>query len=446
MPETKNKLQSYTAYKDSGVEWLGEIPEHWKTKKLKFFGSVYPGLNGKKGDDFKKQFSEGFKTFIPFTNICNNTKISEEQYQYVKVNEKEKQNRVRKNDILFLMSSETLDDIAKCSIYLGDKEELYLNSFCKGFRITEDYIFSEYLNYLLASESYRNYFGLVGRGFTRINIKQEFIKSATAPIPPLKEQTVIAKFLDDKTAKIDQAIAIKQQQINLLKERKQILIHKAVTQGLDKNVKLKDSGVEWIGEIPVGWEVTKAKYYSTIFVPERTKPSLNESKEGYPWVTTEHLRSPILIKDSIKYNVNEISKRLAGSRIIKSNSVLATCVGNFGIASKLNFDCIINQQIQGYTDLKVNANYLTYIIRLSEDYFKNNSTLTTIMYVNKDTFGNLPIPLPPHQEQKEISDYIESATEKIATAIGLKEEEIEKLKEYKSSLINGVVTGKVKIV
>lgn len=140
------QMKKYEHYKNSGVEWLGEIPEHWEIKKLKFIGNIYAGINGKKGDDFSKEYSEGIKSFIPFTNICNNFKIDENQYQYVKINEN--QNRVKKNDILFLMSSETLDDIAKNSIYLGDNTELYLNSFCKGFRISNQNINAEFIKNL----------------------------------------------------------------------------------------------------------------------------------------------------------------------------------------------------------------------------------------------------------------------------------------------------------
>lgn len=120
-----NNIQKYTTYKPSGVEWLGEIPEHWEVKKLKYLGNIFAGINGKKGDDFSKEYVEGMKVFIPFTNICNHTKISEKEFQYVRIHEKENQNRVQKNDILFLMSSETLEDIAKCSIYLGNHKELY---------------------------------------------------------------------------------------------------------------------------------------------------------------------------------------------------------------------------------------------------------------------------------------------------------------------------------
>ena len=445
-------MKKYEHYKNSGVEWLGDIPEHWEVKKLKHLGNIFPGLNGKKGDDFSKEFTEGIKSFIPFTNICNNHIISDEQFQYVKVKKNEIQNRVKKNDILFLMSSETLEDIAKNSIYLGDEEELYLNSFCKGFRINNSTINAEFINYLVSCKSYRQYFSLVGRGFTRINIKQEFINDVTVIFPPLQEQIAIAEFLDDKTAKIDQAIGIKQQQINLLKERRQILIHKAVTQGINPDVKLKDSGVEWIGEIPEGWEVKRLKFNLTKSFSGGT-PSTDKLlywDGGIPWVSSVDVKV-----DNLDKTLREIS--LLGLRNSSANIapkgalIFVTRSGilqhTFAI-SILNKEMAINQDIKCiiFND-KIQSEYFLNLIKgnNSEILVEVRQQAATVESINMSSFYNLLIPNPPIEEQKAISAYIEIATDKIVTAISLKELEIEKLKEYKSSLIDGVVTGKVKI-
>ena len=215
--------------KHSGVEWIGEIPAHWEVKKLKFLGGIYAGINGKKGDDFSKENNGNMKPFIPFTNICNNLKIANNQYQYVKIHANENQNKVKFNDILFLMSSETLEDIAKNSIYLGTDNELYLNSFCKGYRVKSPKINPEFLNYLLFCKTYRNYFSIVGRGFTRVNLKQEFINDAYALIPPLSEQSAIVAHIEAQSAKIDKAIDLQARQIAQLKELKATLIDSAVT-------------------------------------------------------------------------------------------------------------------------------------------------------------------------------------------------------------------------
>jgi len=221
-------MKKYKSYKNSGVEWIWEIPSHWEVRRLKFLGKIFAGLTDKKGEDFSKEYKNNFKTFIPFTNVCNNLKIDKNQLQYVKIKNDEKQNKVIKNDIIFLMSSETLEDIGKCAIYL-DNDENYLNSFCKGFRVIDNNLRAEFLNYLLQSKTYRNYFSLVGRGFTRINIKQEYINNLISLIPPLPEQQKIVSYIEEKISKIDNLIQLQQKQIEKLKEYKTTLIDEVVT-------------------------------------------------------------------------------------------------------------------------------------------------------------------------------------------------------------------------
>ena len=221
-------IKKYDSYKDSGVEWLGEIPSGWGVKKLKFLGNIFAGLSDKKSDDFSKEYDSTKKEFIPFTNICNNVKIDKNQVQYVNIKNNERQNRLEKNDIIFLMSSETLDDIGKCSIFLHNGE-FYLNSFCKGYRLFSEDVYPEYVNYLLQSKTYRVYFSIVGRGFTRINIKQEYINDLVSLVPPLQEQQKIVDFIENQISKIDKVIALQQKQIEKLKEYKTTLIDSIVT-------------------------------------------------------------------------------------------------------------------------------------------------------------------------------------------------------------------------
>jgi type I restriction enzyme S subunit len=449
----KTNMQKYPAYKDSGVGWLGEIPNHWKAKKLKFLGNIYAGLNGKKGDDFTKEFSAGIKSYIPFTNICNNIKISENQFHYVKVDKKENQNRVLKNDILFLMSSETLEDIAKNSIYIGDNEELYLNSFCKGFRISNEKVYPEYINYLFLSATYRSYFSMVGRGFTRINLKQEFINDAFALIPPFPEQTTIAAFLDRKTAFIDQAIGIKLKQIELLKERRQILIHKAVTRGLNPNVKLKHSGVEWIGEIPEGWEVKRIKHLGKII----NGFAFNSSEfkdEGVRVMKISNIQTMRIDWSDASFVDDKYFRLYPQFQITRDDLVFALTrpIISTGIKATI-VDCderiLLNQRNAVLKPSKYLNKKWIYFIILNSQFVQafDNQIDKTGQQPNISTYniGNLEIPFPSMAEQIKISEYLEIQSEKIATAISLKEQEIEKLKEYKATLINSAVTGKIKV-
>lgn len=443
-------MKRYEKYKHSGVDWIGEIPEGWEVRKLKFLGNIYAGINGKKGDDFSKEYSEGIKSFIPFTNICNNVKIDEKHYQFVKIDENENQNRVLKNDILFLMSSETLDDIAKNSIYLGNDEELYLNSFCKGFRINDFNVFPEFINYLFLSTSYRNYFSLVGRGFTRINLKQEFINDALTLLPPLPEQTAIAAFLDDKTAKIDQTIAIRQKEIELLKERRQILIQKAVTKGLDDTVKLKPSGVDWIGEIPEHWACIKLKFLGKAIIGLTYSPNdLCDSTEG-----TLVLRSSNLLEGRFVYGEKEnvyLRTKIPPKLMLEEDDILICSrngsrdlIGKCAIAKPED----LGNSFGAFTTVfRSKFNKYLFCI-LNSNIFKNLSGSFLTSTINQLTIGNLysiQVPIPSENEMNEIRIYINSIEAKISKAISIKEQEIEKLKEYKTVLIDNVVTGKIRV-
>ena len=150
------KYKKYPSYKDSGVEWLGEIPSDWNESRLKFIGYTYGGLSGKAGKDFGDEENLKSKRFIPFTNIANNTFIKSDNLGYVIVDEKEEQNRVKANDLFFLMSSENYDDLGKASLLEEDLKDTYLNSFCKGFRLTNKLINPKFLNYLLSGNIYLN--------------------------------------------------------------------------------------------------------------------------------------------------------------------------------------------------------------------------------------------------------------------------------------------------
>jgi type I restriction enzyme, S subunit len=417
-------FEKHTSYKNSGVEWLGEIPEHWKLMKI------------------KRVFNEVKKR----TNVdlnCGSISFGKVIY---KDDEKVPESTKKSYQVLlngdFLVNPLNLNyDLISLRIALSEIDVVVSSGYIVLSNTVE--VDKNYYKWFLHRFDVA-YMKLLGSG-VRQTLNYNDIGNCDLIFPPIVEQTVIGNFLDKKTAQIDLTIAQKEKQIELLNERRQILIHKAVTRGLNAAVPMKDTGADWIGEVPMNWRVTKAKFYSKVFVPERTKPDLNEDKDGVPWLTTEYLRKNELFESDIEYYVNIVASKKAKSRIIEAGSVVATCVGNFGIASKLNFNAIINQQIQGFTELKINADYLVYLLGVSNDYFDNNATLTTIKYVNKDTFGSMPILLPNPDEQAEIVNHIHNLQEKFGKAIFCKQKEIEKLKEYKATLINSAVTGKLKV-
>jgi type I restriction enzyme S subunit len=454
MIEQLAAMPKYEAYKDSGVEWLGEIPAHWVTKKLKYIGEIYAGLAGKKGDDFSKEPKAGFLPFVPFTSIANATVVAQ-RYQYVSVRPYEEQSFVKANDILFLMSSETLDDIAKCSLYIGDEQPLYLNSFCKGFRIKSKNSSPKFINYLLQSDNYRYYFGTVARGFTRINLKQEFVNGASVLLPPLFEQTAISAFLDSKIAQIDQAVAIKEKQIALLKERKQILIQNAVTRGLNPDAPMHDSGVEWIGEIPAHWSCSRLKMHSKVQSGITLgKSYIHKNFVEMPYIRVANVQNGYFKLDDIA--LISLPRYEIPRYLLQNGDILVTEGGDI---DKLGRGTVWRDEIkpclhqnhvfairvnQSILDQDFVSNFLA--TDMARKYFINTATKTTnLASTNRTHLGNLYLPIPSLKEQLDIVVYIETESAKIDQAISIQQQQIGKLKEYKATLINSAVTGKIKV-
>lgn len=217
--------------RDSGIEWIGSIPEHWEVKRLKDVGYLYGGLTGKAGDDFIAEDDETcqYMRFIPYTNIFNNYLINPAQLYKVCIEEGEKQNLVNKGDILFLMSSEDYDGVGKPAMIDVQVDNLGLNSFCKGFRITDNGTYPKYLLYLLLSHTLREMVRQDGKGFIRINLRQDKLSTCPIILPDIVEQQAIADYLDEKCADIDSLIQTKQSKIDSLKEYKKSIIYEYVT-------------------------------------------------------------------------------------------------------------------------------------------------------------------------------------------------------------------------
>jgi type I restriction enzyme S subunit len=175
------------------------------------------------------------------------------------------------------------------------------------------------------------------------NISYGEFSRLSVPYPPLLEQLAIATFLDRETAKIDALIAEQQRLIELLQEKRQAVISHAVTKGLNPDAPKKDSGVEWLGEVPEHWEVLPAGRVCEIFAPQRDKPDLNAIEDGYPWITLENIKNGNLVNPSAWVSID--AARVAGVRPLAGGSVIASCIGNFGIAAVTKEDSAINQRI-----------------------------------------------------------------------------------------------------
>jgi len=426
-----SKIKRYNTYKDSGVEWLGEIPEHWEVKRLKFiFEEIQTGSTPSTSN--QKFYGGNIDWYTP-KDLDNDELIFAEK----KLN----QLAIKEGEVKFFPEDSILivgiGATAGKTSYLINKGTF--NQQITGFhshKVNNKYFF--YLFFSLSDVM------LNTANYTTLAIlNNEFFKVFSLVKPPLSEQTAIAKFLDDKTEKIDQAISIKEQQIALLKEHKQILIHKAVTRGLDDSVPLKDSGVEWIGEIPEHWDLLPG-----FMVFQECKTKNIGMKED---VVLSLSYGKIIIRPKEKL-FGLVPESFETYQIVKPGDIIIRVMDLQNDKTSLRTGIAENDGIitSAYLNLNIVRNNIPeYIYN-----FLHSLDVTKVLYkfgsglrqnLSFLDFKHMSIPIPPISEQKEISEYIESASQKIDTAISLKTQEIEKLKEYKSSLINSVVTGKVKV-
>jgi type I restriction enzyme S subunit len=434
----KIEIQKYTEYKDSGMEWIGEIPSHWKVIRLKYIFRILKRIAGELGYNVLSITQTGIKV--------KDTESGEGQLSM----DYSKYQIIQKGD--FAMNHmDLLTGYVDISSYDGVISPDY-----RVFDLIDSNSDKSFM-LLLLQLGYRSIiFYAHGQGVSmlgRWRFPTENFNDFLFPIPPKDEQTAIAAFLDRKTALIDQAIDIKQKQIELLKERRQILIHKAVTRGLNPNVKMKDSGVEWIGEIPEGWEVKKVKHIVKQSFSGGTPSTdkLSYWDGGIPWVSSVDIKTDYLSETTREISFLGLAKS-SSKKAPKGSILFVTRSGilqhTFAITI-LKIEMAINQDIKCLVLTKnILPEYFQKVIK------GNNSRIlvevrqqaATVESIDMEAFFNLSIPIPEIKEQNEILKFTETINNKIATAISLKEQEIEKLKEYKATLINSAVTGKIKVV
>lgn len=425
-------VNRYAEYKDSAIEWVDEVPKHWDIIKLKRIFSEKKKITNLELPCGSISF--GKLIYKDDEKIPETTKKS---YQVVSHGE-------------FLLNPLNLNyDLISLRIALSDKNVVVSSGYIV-LKASED-LDKSYFKWVLHRYDVA-FMKTLGSG-VRQTINFSDIGDSLLPMPPLSEQTAIANFLDRKTALLDQAIGIKEKQIELLKERRQILIHRAVTRGLNPDVKMKDSGMEWIGEVPEVWEVKRLKFLSENIISGPFGSSLVKDdyvKSGYKIYGQEQvIPNDFNIGD---YYISETKFKRMLRYEISSGDILISCVGTFGkialVPDKFEKG-IINPRLIKLTPLKtsIHPEYLQETL-LSPYCFKQFELVSrggTMGVINLELLSKLVIVVPPLNEQIEILKFLEQGKFQIDNAISLKEKEIEKLKEYKASLINSAVTGKIKV-
>ena len=409
-------MPKYDDYVDSGVEWLGRVPASWELTRL---GTRFNERRSKVSDIDYPALSVTKKGVLPQLDNAAKTKDGDNR------------KLVKEGD--FVINSRS-DRKGSSGVSDRDGSVSLINIVLKPKGIHPK--FSEHL---LKSHAFIEEYYRVGRGIVADlwTTRYDEMRTITISVPSLEEQTRIANFLDKKTAQIDDAIAIKEQQINLLKERKQIIIQQAVTQGLDPNVPMKDSGVDWIGEIPEHWEIKPLKH-----ILKLKNLKIEAGKSNLEYLGMECVNSVDGTKNEIKSEADGLSTFFQVGDILFGK--LRPYLAKVYVA---DFEGVCSTEFLVY-EVKRGSNAFFSKLMLSNGFISvvDASTYGSKMpRASSDFIGNLNIVNPPFEEQIKISSFIDKQNELFDMNISLQKAQIEKLKEYKTTLINSAVTGKIKI-
>ena len=428
---------TYDEYKDSGVRWIGRIPNHWEVRRSKYLFHQRKEL-ARKGDiQLSATQAYGVIPQADYEDVIGR-KVTQIQTNL------EKRKHVEIDD--FVISMRSFQGGLERAKAVGCIRSSYV-ILKPGTEID-----AAYFAYLLKTPQYIQALQLTGH-FIRDGQDLNFDHFSQVDLlaAPIVEQRAIAAFLDDKCAKIDGAVKIKENQIALLRERRQILIQDAVTRGLNHAAPMKDSGIDWISQIPAHWKLKKLKYASSALRTGRTPPtdsSIDHFDDGTVcWYTPGDFKEDGEFQGAEKL-ISPKAAKYGFVDIYPENSVYFVGIG--GTLGRVNISRVkasCNQQFNVILPSEETAPELVlFWLMANRESIYYLTDFSTMPIRNQSQTKNIPIPCPPASEQKQIVGFVQSSIVEIRQIISIKEAQIAALKEYKTSLINAAVTGKIKVI
>lgn len=426
-------MERYNEYKDSGVQWLGEIPSHWDMQRWRFLLTE----NKVKNTDCKVKVQLQFK----YGDIVRKANQDEDAGVLETIS---KYTVVAPDDIMINGLNLNYDFISQRVAQV--RENGVITSAYVSLRPTS-LACSRYYTYFLKSMDFKKMFHGMGTGI-RLTLSYNELKNQFIPFPSIAEQQAIADYLDTATAKIDEAIAQQQKMIDLLNERKQIIINNAVTKGLNPDAPMKDSGVDWIGDIPGHWEVLRIRY-------------IGEAKNGLTYSPNDMvdegngilvLRSSNIQDGKLAFEDNVYVKGAPEKLWVKKGDIII-CSRN-GSASLVGKCAIVEEDIYASFGAFMmrfrsehNSKYTYYLLTAAISHYKQLFATSTINQLTLGIFADIKMPFVYDlQEQTKIAESLDLAIQKFDTAISNATKQISLLQERKQIIINDVVTGKIKVL
>ena len=443
-------FSAYSEYQDSGIDWLGKIPKHWEVCELRRKLQNGQGIKiGPFGSQLKLEFMQetGFKVYGQENIIWNDFTLGTRYIGEDKFNELSTCS-IQPNDVLVTMMGTS----GRCQVVPENIELGLIDSHLLRLRVKNDELQPRFISILIDKSPYvQEQLRASGKGTIMHGLNSALIKEILIAIPPIPEQKQIATFLDPATTEIDQIIEQQKQLITLLEEERTTVISHAVTKGLDPSVPMKDSGIEWLGEIPKHWELKKIKHVVHEIIDTEHKTAPFEPDGEYLVVRTSNVRDGKLVFDDAKYTDIEGFKEWTRRGVPNAGDILFTREAPAGEA------CIVPEDIdlclgQRMVLFRVNPDLLdsNYCVRsiyggIAAEFIHSLSSGSTVVHFNMADIKNIPIFIPPVKEQKEIASFLDQETARIDEAIDNVRSQIEKLEEYRTVLISDAVTGKIDV-
>lgn len=437
-------MRKYDSYKDSGIEWIGEIPSHWETKRIRHIADIFGriGYRGYTVEDIV--FDESGAISLSPSNIENQkltlesvTRITQEKY------EESPEIMVFENDVVLVKTA----SVGKAAIVRPLNDLATINPqlvVFKNYRIDQTFFYYEIISRIIQDQITQDLNGGVVNTITQTNLNNYSII-----VPQPQEQTAIAAYLDRKTAEIDELIADKKRLLELYEEEKTAIINQAVTKGINPDAPMKDSGIEWLGEIPEHWETVNLKWVSKIY--SGGTPSKNNEdfwQNGtIPWLNSGTVNQ-FFITEPSEY-ITEEALNSSSAKWISENSIVIALAGQGktkGMAAQVMFECTCNQSMGVIVpNDRIDNRFLLYYLTRNYQNIRNLGGGDKRDGINLEMVGGIPLPVIPLSEQAEIVNHIENYFSRLDAKKAKTEKLIELLTEYRTALISEVVTGKIKV-
>lgn len=426
-------MKAYPEYKASGIDWLGEIPSHWRMSKIKYEKTEF--INGFAFDS-EALDSDNDVPVIRIGDICNDINLS--FCKKVKYNKELSSYLIKKQDILIAMSGATVGK----SCFVNNNYYAYVNQ--RVGIIRGD--INKFIFYHIISQPFLRHVELSCIGSAQPNISATQIMNFPFAVPPLDEQEAIAAYLDDVTGKIDTLISEKRKQVEDIRAYRTSLITETVTRGLNPDAPLRPSGIDWLGDIPKHWITSKLKYIGEARNGLTYSPDdICEQGKGVLVLRSSNIQNEQLCLEDNVYVSKKVDELMMneGDILICSRNGSASLVGKCAIIPK-GVNASFGAFMMRYRSI-INKRFTLYLVRTTLAQHKAQFATSTINQLTNAMIGNMQVAVPPLAEQQAIADFLDAKTAKIDELISELTKQIDELTEYKQAVITEAVTGKVDV-